>query len=919
MMERLVSALFSLAIHLYPKGFRIRYGPEMLMDLQGCIRLTRETEGHLSALGYLLRALFAVVPSSLRVWREDVRNRTAMTQKAQVSDKSPGKMSNLLQRRESVFVMFSDFRRDFAYGLRTLARKPIFTAAAVLTLALGIGLNTATFTVVNSLLMRPLDGVQEPEELIQIYRRWAGIEYGSVSIPHYQSLRDDTEEIFENVAAWTFSEMAVSLEDRTERLMGFMVSANFFQTYGVAPAQGRFFSPGVEDRDPGAHPVVVLGHGYWNSRFGGDPSVVGTTMTLNGHSFEIVGVAPAEFRGPGINLDAELYAPLMMQEQIQPGYSLIEARGDNILSAVGRVRDGVSLNRVQEFLDAHLLRLREEFPGYYDRQLGTTLVFQNDAGVHPMMRGAQVGMSTVIMVVVSLVLLIACVNVANLFLALAQERRREMGIRLSLGAGGRRLVQQLLTESMVFSLLAGGIGLVVTHLAMGFMARVRPPMDLPVRFDAPVDGSVLLFTLGASLAAGLIFGMAPALQAVRQETLSAVRGESISGAGRSRISRILVILQMALSILLLICSGLFLRSLQSAIQIDPGFRDPSSVAVFSLNPLLQGYEEAEAQEFFDRLEERVEALPGVAAVGMTSSLPFSFGYPDWGVSIPGYEFTEDERRGVLYALISDGYLEALGVQILEGRAFTREDDESGPPVIIVNKRFADRFWPGESALGEIVETYGAARTVVGVVETGKYRTLGEVPSECMYLPQRELGEFGLAMVVRSEGEPQGSIGQVRDLVREMNPDMPVYDVRTMEDHMAGALMPARMGGLVLGAFGILGLLLAAVGVYGVMACSVAQRTRELGIRMALGADRRSVVKMVLGEGMKLAAIGTVLGLAGAAGASHLIQGLLYNTGALDPVAFTGVPATLLAVAALAVYLPARRAASVDPMTALKTD
>jgi len=367
MMERLVSALFSLAIHLYPKGFRIRYGPEMLMDLQGRIRLTRETEGHLSALGYLLRALFAVVPSSLRVWREDVRNRTAMTQKAQVSDKSPGKMSNLLQK-ESVFVIFSDIRRDIAYGLRTLARKPIFTAAAVLTLALGIGLNTATFTVVNSLLVRTVDGVQEPEELIQIYRRWAGIEYGSVSIPHYQSLRDDTEEIFENVAAWTFSDMAVSLEDRTERLMGFMVSANFFQTYGVAPAQGRFFVPGVEDRDPGAHPVVVLGHGYWNSRFGGDPSVVGRTMTLNGHSFEIVGVAPAEFRGPGDFLDAELYAPLMMQEQIRPGYSLIEARGDNILSAVGRVRDGVSLNRVQEFLDAHLLRLREEFPGYYDRQ-----------------------------------------------------------------------------------------------------------------------------------------------------------------------------------------------------------------------------------------------------------------------------------------------------------------------------------------------------------------------------------------------------------------------------------------------------------------------------------------------------------------------------------------------------------------------
>ena len=919
MIERTASTLFSLAIHLYPKTFRIRYGPEMLRDLQERIRQTRATEGHLSASGCMFRALFAVVPSALRVWKDDIRNRTDMNQKASVRDRLPGKMSNLPRRKESAFAMLSDIRRDFAYGLRALARKPIFTVAVVLTLALGIGLNTATYTMVNALLFRPLDGVQKPEELVQIYRRWASIEYGSVSIPHYQSLRDGTEEIFENVAAWAFSDMAVSLEDRTERRMGLMVSANFFQTYGVTPARGRFFLPGVEDRDPGAHPVVVLGHGYWESRFGSDPSAVGTTMMLNGRAFEIVGVAPAEFRGPGNFMDAEIYAPLMMQEQIRPGYSLIEARGDNILSTVGRVRDGVTLNRAQKFLDAHLLRLREEFPGYYDRQLGTTLVFQKDAGIHPQFRTAQVGMSTVLMAVVGLLLLITCVNVANLFLVRAQERRREIGIRLSLGAGGRRVVQQLLTESIVFSLLAGGIGLLVSQFVMGSVARFRPPIEMPFRIDAPADGRVLLFTLAVSVAAGLIFGMTPALQAVRQETLSAVKGESISGAGRSRISRILVVLQMALSILLLICSALFLRSLQSATQIDPGFRDPSTVAQFSLYPLLQGYEEAEAQEFFDRLEERVEALPGVAAVGMTSSLPFSFGYPDWGVSIPGYEFTEDEGRGVLYALISDGYLEAMGIQILEGRAFTREDDESGPPVIIVNKRFADRFWPGESALGKIVETYGATRTVVGVVETGKYRSLGEVPSESMYLPQRELREFRLTVVVRSEGEPQGTIGQVQDLVREMSPDMPISDVRTMEDHMAGVLMPARMGGAVLGAFGILGLLLAAVGVYGVMAYSVAQRTREMGIRVAVGADGPSVVKMVFGEGMKLVAIGTVLGLAGAAIASRLIVGLLYNTKALDPVAFIGVPASLLAVAALAVYMPARRAASVDPMKALNTD
>jgi predicted permease len=813
----------------------------------------------------------------------------------------------------------SDVIRDLQYSFRMLVRSPVFTAAAVLTLALGIGLNAATFSTVNGILLRPLGGVGHPEELVQIYRQWAGIEYGSVSIPHYQSLRDDTEEVFESVAAWTFTQLSLAADDRSERTMGLMVSANFFQTYEVVPAVGRPFLPGAEDRGPGGHPVAILGYGFWQSRFGGDPDIVGRSLILNGHPFEVVGVAPQDFKGPMNFADIPIYVPIMMQRELVPGQNWLEARGNNMFTAVGRLRDGGTVDRAREFLDAHLLRMREEYPGYYEEQLGTTLVLQNDAGIHPMFRNAQLGMSAVMMVVVGLLLLIACVNVANLFLVRARERRREMGIRLSLGAGSRRIIQQLLTESVVFSLLAGLVGLFVARIAMQALERFQPPVDGPFMLDVSMDNRVLLFTLAISVAAGLIFGLAPALQAANPSTVSAVKGESGEKAGRSRVSSTLVVLQMALSILLLISSGLFLRSLQGATEIDPGFEDPANLAMVSLDPGLQGYNEQQAREFFYRLKERVENLPEVTAVGMTNIVPLGFSSSDRGVEVPGYEFAEGERQSLHYSYVSEGYLEAMGIQVLEGRTFTELDDEAGPPVIIVNKRFADRFWPEQSALGKVVSTAGADREVVGVVETGKYGSLGEEPREFMYFPHRERFSFSMTLLARTRTDPQEAMGRIRGIVREMDAQIPLYDVRTMEDHMGIALLPARLGGEVLGGFGILGLLLAAVGVYGVMAYSVAQRTRELGIRVAVGADRSSVIKLVLGEGLRLAAVGAVVGLLGAAGASQLIKGMLYNTNALDPVAFVGVPALLISVAALAVYLPARRAARVDPMKALKTD
>ena len=809
--------------------------------------------------------------------------------------------------------------RDLRYSFRMLARSPLFTAAAIVTLALGIGLNAATFSAVSGILMRPLSGAEDPDELVQLYRQWHGLEYGSNSIPHYQDVRDRSDQAFENVAAWNFVQLSLATGGSSERLMGMMVSANFFQTYGVQPELGRDFIPGEEDQGPGAHPVAVLGHTFWQSRFGGDPTVVGRTANLNGHPFQVVGVAPAAFKGPVNYADVPLYVPIMMQREVIPGFDLLESRGNNMMNVVGRLRDGESVERAAQVLDGILLQLREEFPSSYDEQTGNTLVLQSEAGIHPMFRNAQLGMSAVMMVVVGLLLLIACVNVANLFLVRARERRREMGIRLSLGARGSRIVQQLLTESFVFSALAGLVGLGLAYVATNLLSGIRPPMDGPWAFQVELDTTVLLFTLAVSVTAGILFGLAPALQAANPDTVAAVRGANEDRPGRSRVSSALVVLQMALSLMLLIGSGLFLRSLQGATEIDPGFERPGSLVLASIDPSLQGYDEVRARAFLDRIMEEIGALPEVSGVGMTTTVPLGLSGSDRGVTIPGYEFTEGERTSLDYTQITEGYLEAMGIRLVEGRPFTRLDDVDASPVIIVNQRFAERFWPGESAVGKMVSTAGKEREVVGVVETGKYRSLGESATEYMYLPLRDVFESAVAIVVRTGSNPTAVLRHVQETVRALDSDMPLYDVRTMEDHMGLALLPARLGGSVLGLFGVLGLILAAVGIYGVMAYSVAQRTHEIGIRVALGADRARVLKLVLGEGMRLAAIGTALGLVGAAAAGRLVSGLLYNVSPLDPAAFIGVPLLLVGVAALAVYVPARRAARLDPIRALKTD
>jgi len=809
-----------------------------------------------------------------------------------------------------------NLRQDLRFAVRMLLKNPMFTAAAVVTLALGIGLNAAVFSAVHTLLFRPLPQVTNDAELVQLYRKWPGdMLYGSNSIPHYQDLRDRVEAFGGDVAAWTFVPMSLSADGQSQRIMGNMVSANYFDVLGAAPVMGRGFLP-EEAVDPGAHRVIVLGHSFWQTRFGSDPTVIGRTVTLNGQSWTVVGVAREGFKGAMPMVDNPVYAPLMMQRELIPGYDLIEARGNNWMNVVARRKPGFTVEQTRQNLDAFLIQMREEYPDQYTES-GIHLVPQRQAGIHPMLRSAQIGMSAVIMVVVAFLLLIACINVANLFLARAGERRKEMGIRLSLGAKRSRIITQLLTESVVFSIVAGGAGLLLAFWAVGIANSLTLPVDVAVDFDLSIDRVALLFTLGLSLLTGIVFGLAPALQASRPETVSALKGEfSLEPGGRNRLISTLVVAQTALSILLLIGSGLFLRGLQAATSVDTGFQ-AANLLVASVDPGLQGYDRERSEVFYRELQAGVKALPGVESVGLARSVPLTLSSSDQGVDIPGYEPAPNEGMSIMYNQVTPGYFAAMGIAVLAGRPFGEEDSRDGAPVIIVNEKFADRFWPGENPIGKIVQTGGEDRVVVGVVKNGKYFSLGEEPRDFMYFAQPQVWSYPMTIHIRTAGDPAALAPLVRREVERLDPSMPVADLRTMTDQLGVALFPARLGGITLGIFGILGMILAAVGVYSVMAYSVTQRTREIGIRVALGAKWGQVVGMVVRKGMLLVGVGVGLGLAAAFGASRFMAGLLYGVSAMDPLTFIGVPGVLCAVALLASFIPAQRAASVDPMMTLR--
>ena len=811
----------------------------------------------------------------------------------------------------------SSVLQDLRFARRILVKSPVFTAVVVITLALGIGLNTAVFSAIDALILRPLPGVRAPSEIVQLYRSWPGdFKYGSNSVPHYLDVRERSGDVYSGVATWSFQALSLAADGRSQSLMGAMVSANYFSLLGVNAMKGRVFLAD-EDQGRGAHPVAVVSYNAWQGVFGGDPKIIGKQVVLNGQNYSIVGVVPKAFKGIIPIVTPALWVPLMQFDQVRPGGAAnFERRGNNFMNVIARLKPGVSYAAANERMKALVVQLRAEHPDDY-KESGITVVRQSDAGIHPTMRTAQVAMSSVVMAVVLILLLVSCVNVANLFLARARDRAREMAIRLSLGALRGALIRQLLTESAVFAAVAAVFGLLVAQWAITLANQITLPFEIDFEAGLSLSPTVLAFTLAISVITTLIFGLVPALQATRPSLIPALKGEAPAGESRSRVTKGLVVAQMALSIILLVSAGLFLRNLKAATAADKGFVS-ANMLVANMDPSLQGYTRARSEEFFRALMDRLRANPSVREVGLASQIPLSLSEHDTDAEIPGYVSAPNENMSVQLNTVSPGYFAAMGIPV-KGRGFEAKDDSAGQKVLVVNEQFVARYFGGKDPIGKVVKSRGGDHTVIGVVPTGKYQRLGEEPTAFMYFAQAQHWDAGMSIHIRTTGDPTALIPTLRAEVAALDATLPLSNVQSMDKQLGIALLPARLIGAVLGIFGLLGLVLAAIGTYGVMAYSVAQRTREIGIRMAIGAASRDVVRLVMRQGMTLVAIGIVIGLAGAFGASRVIRGVLYGGGENDLLTFVVVPLVLAAVAMLAIWIPARRAAALDPLVALRQE
>ena len=809
--------------------------------------------------------------------------------------------------------------QDLRYGARMLLKKPGFTLIAIITLALGIGANTAIFSLVNTMFLRPLP-VEKPKQLVALNSVSLNGErnFPAFSIPNYRDLRDRND-VLAGLAAYRIAPISLSNNGVNTRLWGYLATGNYFEMLGVKPALGRFFTP-EDDKAPGAHPVAVVTHDCWQRRFAGDPNIVGKNVLVNGRSYTIIGVAAPGFYGAEIGYKTEMWFPMMMLAQIEAGRDYLNDRGTWNFFVQGRLKPGVSVAQAEAALKNIAAQLAREFPKENE---GITIALSPPGLFGAFMRGPIMGFAGVLIAVVGLVLLLACTNLANLLLAHATERRKEIAIRLAIGAGRWRLVRQLLTESVALAALGGAFGLALAYWLVDAVMAFKPPLGIPLTTELHLDARVLLFTIAVSLLTGVVFGLLPALQATKPELVPALKDEtSIGGYRRSWLRSGLVVMQVALSLVLLICAGLVLRGLQNAQRLSPGMVAQGAVEM-SFDLGLQGYDGPRIQQFKQQILARARVLPGVQAVGLTDFVPLSMNMNNNAVYIEGQPAPQGANVPLaMTSRATPGFLAALGTQLLQGRDFTEQETEAKQRVAVVNETFARRFWLGQSPLGKRFSFEGAAGPwieIVGLMQDGKYFSLSEEAQSFVYVNLRpDSGSF-LTLVARTAGDPQALIAALRREFQQLDANLPVYNVKTLTEHMAVPLFPGRVAATLLGSFGLLALLLAAIGIFGVMSYAVTQRTREIGIRMALGANAAGIFRLVVGHGLTLTAIGLGIGLAVAVAGTRLLATLLFGVSATDPLTFAVIALLLALVALLACWIPARRATKVDPMEALRAE
>ena len=812
-------------------------------------------------------------------------------------------------------------KKDISYAIRSLLKRPGFVSIAVITLALGIGANTAIFSLVNAVLLRSLP-VERASEVVSVAVRGKDDSMSAFSYPNYRDFRDRNETL-SGLLVYRFVPLSLSRSGANERVWGFEVSGNYFDVLGVKAIRGRTFLP-EEDKTPLANPVAVVSYESWQRRFGGDPDLVGKDVLLNNHQFKVIGIAPENFKGTELVYTPEIWLSASMMGWVEPGADWLDDRNTRNFFAIGRLKPGVDTRQAEASLNLLALQLAKEYP---DTNEGQTVKVVPPGFILPELRGAVVSFTWVLMAAVALVLLVTCTNLAGLMLARATDRRREIAIRLAMGANRWRLIRQLLTESVLLSVIGGVAGMLLAVWIVQLLLAFKPPIDFPLSLDVSVDWRVLLFSFAVSLVAGAIFGLAPALQATRPGVSQALRETSAQGgASRTRLRSVLVVAQIAISLVVLISAGLVVRTLLQLQTMNPGF-DPQNALTMSFDLGLQGYDRQRGQQFYRQLSERVRALPGVKSAAVSDYIPLSLNFNSRNIFVEGQPAERGEN--VPLAMNSSAgprYFETMRTPLVHGREFTDQDQDGSERVAIVNETFVKKLMTSVNSSSEAIGkriAFGSAGgpyvRIVGVAREGKYFNIAEDPRPFVWTPLAQDYSTNGILTVRTEGNPEPLLAAVRKEVQALDPNLPLFDVKTLSEHMRFALFPARVAATVLGVFGLVALLLSAIGIYGITSYTVAQRTHEIGIRLALGAQLSDVLSLVLRHGLKLTAIGATLGLFGAYLATRAITSVLYGVSPTDPLTFGLVSLVLVGVALVACYVPSRRATKVDPLIALRSE
>ncbi|HTL94792.1 MAG TPA: ADOP family duplicated permease [Gemmatimonadaceae bacterium] len=827
------------------------------------------------------------------------------------------------ERGFSLVAAWQHLAWDVRFAIRRSRHRLGFTLVAVLSLALGIGVNVAVFSLVDAVLLRRAP-VPHRERIAEIYAHQPSLPYAPYSYPDYLALRDAGRELFSQVSAAQVAAAPRDFGDHVQTLFVELVNGGYFPLLGLKPQVGRLLGP-EDDLVNGAHPVVVLSNPYWHRAFNADPEVVGRQIRLTGRDYTIVGVAPAGYEGTFPGIAPALFAPIRMLNQLQSApYDQLADRNGRSLFLKVRLAPGVSMARVRAFTASFTADMKQRYPQTWTPTTSTLVIPETTIAVNPMLDSVVVPAAAALMAVVALVLLVACANLASFLLAQARDRQREIAIRIALGASRWSLVRQLLVEALLLGGLGGIAGLGLSRVALGALLHADLPLPLPITVDVSLDARVLVFSLLAAAAAALLVGVLPALQATRPNVVDVIKSEN-TGGGPARgvtLRSALVVGQIAVSLVLLITAGLFLRSLQASQQVDPGFgHEPAGLVWFGFPP---GRNAGPPQQLLlEEIESRLRRVDGVEAVGLTSHMPLTVINQQFAVvNVAGVQPPKGEPGfAVDYGSADSGLFSAAGVRLVRGRGIEASDNASAPPVAVVDEVMAKQFWPGADPIGHTFREDSTTVRVVGVARSVKVRSLGEQPRPFFFVPFAQSPDAYATLVARTaRGRDADAIAaRMVGVLRDLDPSIPVLQETTMARHVGAVLLPTRLGALVFALFAALALALAMIGVYGVVSYAVARRAREVGIRMALGAEPNAVVRLLMREGLVMIGGGGLLGLALAFAVTRVLRSLLSGVTAADPLAFILAPALLIIVGVAAAFLPALRSSRTDPVRVLRAD